>query len=142
LRTPWRGLGVPAEGNATKDGVYDFDSGEFYETFEAVRQAQRVKEQFLAQFGHDFSEREEIRSASRRWARREMLNRLKLRRSASDSPGAALRLFRDAARAEPGIVLTRGGSLFLIKGVAGRRGRTAVRGLMNRVPRFRPGRSR
>jgi glycosyltransferase involved in cell wall biosynthesis len=142
IADPLAAAGVLAHGNATKDGVYDFDSGEFYETFEAVRQAQRVKERFLAQFGHDFSDREEIRSASRRWARRQMLKRLKRRRSASDSPGAALRLFRDAARAEPGILLTRGGALFLIKGVAGRRGRNAVRGLMTRVPRFRPGRSR
>jgi glycosyltransferase involved in cell wall biosynthesis len=134
--------GVLAGGGATKDGVYEFDSGVFYETFGAVRQAQRVKERFLSEFEDDFSDRDEIRSASRRWARKEILRRLRLRGSPNDPPGVALRLFRDAARAEPRILLTRGGVRYLIKGVAGRRGRNAIRALTDMVPGSRPGRPR
>jgi glycosyltransferase involved in cell wall biosynthesis len=142
IADPLAAAGVLVKGNATKDGVYDFDSGAFYGTFEAVRQAQRVKERFLAQHGHEFSDIEEIRSASRRWARKQILRRLKLRTSPSRSPGTAMALLRDAAQAEPGVLLTRRGARFLITGLAGRRGRVAVRALLNTAHRLRLSRSR
>jgi glycosyltransferase involved in cell wall biosynthesis len=142
IAEPLMAAGVLVEGNATKDGVYDFDSDTFYGTFEAVRQAQRVKERFLARFEHDFFDRDELRSASRRWARQQILRRLKRRRSSSHSARVAIRVFHDAARAEPGILLTRSGARFLIAGLAGRRGRAAIRALRDAAPRFRTGRSR
>ena len=130
-------VGVLADGDATTAGVYEFESGAFHASFDAVRQARRVKDRFMSQFPDDVSDVRATRSASHEWARDEVLRRLRLRWSQHLSPRAGLRLLLEATKAEPSILRTTRGARLLAGALAGRRGRAIVRSLRG----FGPGRS-
>jgi glycosyltransferase involved in cell wall biosynthesis len=117
---PLSAVGVLADGDATRGGVYEFEAGAFFGTFEAVAEARRVKERFLRSFAADFPDLGELRTASRRSSRDEVLRRLTARSRRDHPPQSRLRLLSEAARAEPSILLTRTGARFLLGAIAGR----------------------
>jgi glycosyltransferase involved in cell wall biosynthesis len=128
---------VHPEADSFKRGTHELESSGYFPTFEEIRRAQRVKERFLIQYGHELPELRQVRSASRRAAKEEMIRRAVRKSLANRSPAVTWRLLLGASRVEPALFLVPTAMRYLARRLVGRRGRRLAYRILRR-PQMRP----
>jgi glycosyltransferase involved in cell wall biosynthesis len=85
------------------DGTYDMNAALYQPTFEGVARVQKVKRQFLDEFGGELPNARNLRARARRSGHRRMLS-VAANRNASGTLGGLVEQLRGAAHADPGLI--------------------------------------
>lgn len=106
--------------------------GHYAPSFAYTLACRAATERFLREHGDAVPEPEELRRASRAWARRELASVVRIQAGEEPEPRRTLDLVRRAARADAAVLLRRKVALTVGWALVGRRGRSLVRRLASR----------
>ena len=120
------------DAGSVQDGVWEFETGTYRPTLASITLTKRPKERFLAEYGHEFSDLREVRTATRGYARKAVLYMLKVKSDSALSRSERLRVLWDAARIDASILVKRPAIRYLASTVLGSRGRRLVRRVAKR----------
>jgi hypothetical protein len=133
---------VHAEADSIKEGTHELGSDGHVTTFRALARNREVKERFLARFGHELPDAEELRAASRRKDRRGAMYLLQSQKHLDRTPFDTWKAFRGAVGVDSRLLVAPKVLRFLVSGLAGRRVRMLVRRARSRRTTSSPSRGR
>ena len=108
-------VGAVSSGHA----FHELRGGAYHPTFVTMTNIRDARRRFLDQYGREFQDAREIRASSRRWIRSMLLQIAKATSAERRSLLARCAVLLDAAKVDPGILLSPEGMSFLRRSVVG-----------------------